>query len=84
MGSLQETPPPKFSSVRLVDVFVTMVFLWERVIGPLPKPPLFSARLGTVHGRVTYYITSHLISDLHGLACIVQCTDIPESSLWRL
>ena len=45
-------PSPKFSRVPLVDVFVTICFLRERVVSPLPNPPLFSAGLGTVHGRV--------------------------------
>ena len=43
-------PSPKFSRVPLVDVFVTICFLRERVVSPLPNPPLFSAGLGTVHG----------------------------------
>ena len=46
-------PSPKFSRVPLVDVFVTICFLRERVVSPLPNPPLFSAGLGTVHGRVS-------------------------------
>ena len=53
--SPQEALPPKFSRVPLVDVFVTICFLRERVVSPLPNPPLFSAGLGTVHGRVQYW-----------------------------
>ena len=45
-------PSPKFSRIPLVDIFVTICFLRERVVSPLPNPPLFSAGLGTVHGRV--------------------------------
>ena len=39
--------------VLLVDVFVTMFFT-ERVVSSLPNPPLFSAGLGTGHGRVIF------------------------------
>ena len=41
------SPSPKFSRVPLVDVLVTIWFLRERVVSPLPNPPLFSAGLGT-------------------------------------
>ena len=33
---------PQFSRVPLADVFVTICFLRERVVSPLPNPPLFS------------------------------------------
>ena len=46
-------PSPKFGTVPLVDVFVTIwFFLRERVVSRLPNPSLSSAGVGTVHGRV--------------------------------
>ena len=55
-------PSPKFSRVPLVDVFVTICFLRERVVSPLPNPPLFSAGLGTVQGRSLVTINYLLFS----------------------
>ena len=41
-------PSPKFSRVPLVEVFITICFLRERVVTPLSNPPLFTSGLGTV------------------------------------
>ena len=49
-------PSPKFSRVPLVDVFVTICFVREMVVSPLPNPPLLSPGLGTAQGTVLFQV----------------------------
>ena len=62
-------PSPKFSSVPLVDVFVTICFFTGKVVSPLPNPPFYLAGLGTGHGRVNKH--SYALKNINGH---IKCT----------